>query len=370
MRILFVSEYYYPVGMGGAEISMKILAEELAKRHDVHILTPNYREHKDSEAVENKVTVHRFKSGRIHLFRRRNVSKAFYKTSKNVFSSLLKLYARYSSHELKKWIEKTAKGFDVIHANNFESVVAINDAVVRGKKIAHLRDFRLAGVKLENIDFFVAISKFVKNEYVKCGMKKTRMGVVYNPVSPEDVSRISKACARKRLGLNFKRIALFVGSLVAEKGVEEIPEIAAALPEYDFVIAGDGPEKDFLMKNKAGNMHMAGFVSKSELKHYYRAADILIVPSEAEPFGRVVIEGQANGCVVIGRNKGALKELIKSGKTGFLASSPEGFVKTVNMLDKSKMGAVARNSVEAVKKYSSARIAEKIEKLYGRLRYE
>ena len=47
MKFLFVTEYFYPVFMGGAEISLKILIEELLKNnHKIVILTPNYESFK------------------------------------------------------------------------------------------------------------------------------------------------------------------------------------------------------------------------------------------------------------------------------------------------------------------------------------
>ncbi|MBI2971104.1 MAG: glycosyltransferase [Candidatus Aenigmarchaeota archaeon] len=367
MRILFVSEYYYPAEMGGAEISMKILAEELAKKHEVHVLTPNYYEYKNTETVENGVNIRRFKSKRLYFFRQRGTSKVVYRANKNLFGSLIKLYAKYSSHELEKNIEK-AENFDVIHANNFESAIALNNAKAKGRKIVHLRDFRLAesAGKLKNIDFFIAISKFVKKGYVKCGLEEGKIGVVYNPVSSEDVSDISKSAARKRLGLDFKRIALFVGSLVEEKGIREIPKIAGCLPEYDFIIIGEGPEKDFLLSNKTQNMHITGFVSKSELKHYYRAADVLVVPSKAEPFGRVVIEGQANGCVVVGLDKGAMKELIKNGKNGFIVKDG-GFVKLIKSLNRLRKARIGVNASRAKNTYQADKISKCVEKIYEKV---
>uniref|UniRef100_UPI002601C0D8 glycosyltransferase n=1 Tax=Thermococcus sp. TaxID=35749 RepID=UPI002601C0D8 len=88
MRFLFVSEYYPPMHMGGAEISLKLLVEGLARLgHDVTVLTPNYGSPKTSVEETKNLRVIRFKSPRRLLFRERarSVSSETYKGNKPLF---------------------------------------------------------------------------------------------------------------------------------------------------------------------------------------------------------------------------------------------------------------------------------------------
>ena len=52
--------------------------------------------------------------------------------------------------------------------------------------------------------------------------------------------------------------------------------------------------------------------------YYYSASDIFVVPSLAEPFGRVIPEAMACKVPVIGTNIGGIPEHVKDRKTGLL----------------------------------------------------
>src|SRR4029077_8084461 len=64
---------------------------------------------------------------------------------------------------------------------------------------------------------------------------------------------------------------------------------------------------------------MLGFVNQSQLPAVYRAADVMVIPSEYEPFGLVVNEAMLCGCAVIASDKvGAVRDLIFPGRTGYV----------------------------------------------------
>ena len=61
MKVLLPTEYYPPFVRGGAEISIKLLAEGLAKNGiKVYVLTPNYGTLPDF-VRENGAKIYRFK---------------------------------------------------------------------------------------------------------------------------------------------------------------------------------------------------------------------------------------------------------------------------------------------------------------------
>ena len=375
MRFLFVSEYYPPMHMGGAEISLKLLAEGLAELgHDVTVLTPNYNAHRTDVEMRGNLRIIRFKSWRYFLFRRkaRELSSGIYTRKKPLFYLQLGGYIRLSATELRKNAEELLRreDFDVVHANNLESILALSRIRTRAIKVAHLRDFSVMcwnrglnnggrlceGCSLENLkgcmgagltspllsyeihrrgraidgyDKLIAISNFVKGQFTRrLGVRPSKIGVLYNPISPSVVSELSKGEARRLLGLPSERgIVLFVGTLSEMKGVHLIPALARELPEFLFVVVGDGPLRRLFEENPLENIVYRGYQPVESVKHYYRAADVLLVPSLwHEPFGRVVIEGIANGCFVIGSNRGAIPEVIQwAGSGRFVEPELENF---------------------------------------------
>ncbi len=54
------------------------------------------------------------------------------------------------------------------------------------------------------------------------------------------------------------------------------------------------------------------------LSSYYRAADVVLVPSRSESFGLVALEAAACGAPVVAAAVGGLRTLVREGETGFL----------------------------------------------------
>ena len=254
------------------------------------------------------------------------------------------------------------ENFDLIHAQNLESILGLNLTEVKCPRIAHIRDFglfcvnrgKLTGGKLcgscsindirgclgagrflarsiwnelswrrahSGFDHYIAISNFVAGELEREGIPDEKVSVIYNPIGDEEISHLSKQEAKKSLGLDYEKVALFVGGLTEAKGAHLLPKLARKMPNVNFVVVGDGPLRG-LFEGGLNNLHYRGHVPHEKVKHYFRAADILLVPSLwHEPFGRVVVEGQMNSTPVIASRVGGVPELIEDGKTGLLVES-------------------------------------------------
>ncbi|MCU9614155.1 glycosyltransferase family 1 protein [Caldibacillus lycopersici] len=128
---------------------------------------------------------------------------------------------------------------------------------------------------------------------------------------------------RKKYSIKEKFILSFVGRLAPEKDIDTLMKISSQLPDkiksqVHWLIVGDGPSKEEMMKNAPANMTFTGFLNGAELAQVYSGSDIFVFPSPTETFGNVVIESLASGTPVIGANSGGVKNLIKQSITGTL----------------------------------------------------
>ncbi len=105
-----------------------------------------------------------------------------------------------------------------------------------------------------------------------------------------------------RLGLDRALpVVMFCGKLRPAKRPLDLAAALTALPEpVNAIFVGDGelagPIRFMLAP---GRGVITGFVNQAELPSYYHAADILVLPSESEPWGLVVNEAMAAGVLPI-----------------------------------------------------------------------
>jgi len=80
--------------------------------------------------------------------------------------------------------------------------------------------------------------------------------------------------------------------------------VKANLPGAYLVFAGEGPlraqlEAEAASLGVASRVRLLGFVNQSQLPAVYTASDLLVLPTEYEPFGVVVNEAMCCGCVPV-----------------------------------------------------------------------
>ena len=140
-----------------------------------------------------------------------------------------------------------------------------------------------------------AISKQNRTRFEDDEITIINVGVITKRKAQED---IVKACILlKKYGLRFQ--CLFLGDF------ED-----AYKRKLDRIIEGNGLR---------GNINFVGV--KSNVWDYLDQADIAVVSSIAEPFGRCTVEALQSGCLTIGADSGATKEIIVNGENGYLYES-------------------------------------------------
>ena len=150
-----------------------------------------------------------------------------------------------------------------------------------------------------------------------------------------------------------KRV-LFFGRLVQIKGLNILVEIAKRMPDYEFIICGQGDPKPWLSTNIKYHKPVFG-LKRSD---FIGSAYCLLMPTVyIEPFGGSAVEAQLCGVPVISTAYGAFLETIEEGISGFHCNTLGDFIHGIENcknLDRNKIAERARRlfSLETVgKKY-------------------
>lgn len=98
----------------------------------------------------------------------------------------------------------------------------------------------------------------------------------------------------------------------------------AEVPGSHIIFAGEGPlhaelESRAKSLGLAARVHFLGFTNQSSLPAVYRGSDLLVLPSEYEPFGVVVNEAMLCGCpAIVSDQVGAGHDVISEGQNGHI----------------------------------------------------
>jgi len=118
--------------------------------------------------------------------------------------------------------------------------------------------------------------------------------------------------------LNKKPNIIFVGRFVKFKNLKLFLELCKKMPDYNFHLVGDGPDLNLLNSYSLSNLTYYGTLKKNKLFKLLKKMDILVNTSYEEPFGRIFIEAMKFRVPVLARNKGGPKDIIISGRNGYL----------------------------------------------------
>ena len=187
-------------------------------------------------------------------------------------------------------------------------------------------------IALNLFDRIVAVSEAVKQLTENCGVRKTRISVIWNSADEDNFKPRSKEKIKKLLHLSLeKEIILFVGRLAPVKGIRYL---IRAMPfilrerEAILVIVGDGPERNNLehlvkILNLEPYVLFLGNIHPEKLALCYNAADVFVLPSLSEGHPVVLLEAMASGLPVVATDVGGNNESIINEVNGFLVCSKD-----------------------------------------------
>jgi len=118
-------------------------------------------------------------------------------------------------------------------------------------------------------------------------------------------------------------VLVTIGRLVARKQTLQLVEAVArsGLANAHLVVIGDGPEKNDIRRvatelGIAARVHLLGFVSEADKYRALSVADVFVSASQHEGFGLMFLEALASGLPVVCYDDGGQTDFLATGETG------------------------------------------------------
>ena len=166
----------------------------------------------------------------------------------------------------------------------------------------------------------------IRDTYDRLGFFKNSTKVVLGNPLPLNVN-IKKLKKDKK---DDEVVFAFVGQIEEYKGIIGLLKALPGLGgNWKLLVAGDGKAiaESKKISLDLGRVVFYGHLNQDELEQkIWSETDVLINPSMvAESFGMVVIEAYAKGIPVLASDSGALPEIVKDGKTGWIFKSGDWY---------------------------------------------
>ena len=188
--------------------------------------------------------------------------------------------------------------------------------------------------------------------------------------------------ARAAIGLGRGPVVTYVGRVQSLKGVDLALEMFAELRTENGVLlivggaSGTGGDKEVRKLNQRikeldleEQVRLIPPQPHHILSTYYRASDVVVVPSKSESFGLVALEAAACGTPVVAASVGGLNDLVLHGKTGYLVNKrdPKLYAHYARQILENPLHAaeIAMSAVEKAQQYSWQKTSDQILDLYA-----
>jgi len=380
MNILIISPFF-PPSVGGIETHLEDLCRYLQKKnHRVFVITyqplTTKRKGQNSERKGN-LEIHRIQwcgHGFLNKLEGHPILQILY------LDPPLLLFTLF-------FVLRHSKEIDVFHAHALSSALVVKVLAYIFKKrtvcslhgivttpiaLMNLLMKKSASLILSSFDVVLTLSEASKQHLLSMGLSNDKVRVYHHWVDQNFFRPLSKDNCRKLLNISDEFTVLFVGRLLASKGVLHlINAVISSKCNIICLIAGDGPLAPRIAQIASvyRNVRFVGKVSKDFLVKLYNAADVVAAPSlyKGEEGLRVVIEALSCGTPVIASNEGNLPELLDESVGILIEPTVINIMKALENLCRNRdyLKSLASNARNYACREFSEKNAELIEKSYS-----
>ena len=343
----------YPPAPGGAETVVKAYSEGLRDLgHDVEVITTDlYTEtpfvKKEMPSEVNGINGTRHKaytvSGEAHYVLAPGMVQSFLSKKADIIHT--HSYGYFQNHA--GWIRERFQSTPWVFTPHFHPSWSMWGGAKR-KTLREFYDTVIGKGTMESADLITCVSKHERDMLVsEIGISEDNIKIIYNGINWNDWQILpDKNIFRKQYPDISDKFVLFAGRLATNKGLSDLISAMVLVNQnsVDLVITGAdmglGKQLEEEALEKGVRMHRLGHIDDETYRSVLAAAEMLVLPSEYEAFGIVLLEAAAAETAVIGTNVGGIPEAMSPGNNGLIVeyNDVDNLSKSIaNLLDDDKM---------------------------------
>ena len=380
MKILFISDVYFP-RINGVSTSIETFRNELrALGHTVHLIAPSYNTTSDDESDILRIPARsvpldpedRFMSYSAVMEQLGKLRGEKY----DVIHMQTPFVAHYLGIKLSKLLNVPC--VETYHTF-FEEYLYHYIPLVPKKVMRHIAK-RFSRHQGNSLNGMIVPSHPMLHVLKGYGITTTTE-VIPTGIEPASFITGDRTAFREKYGLAQDRpVLLFVGRVAFEKNIgfllKVLSQVRREIPNALFVIAGEGPalkslEHEAKAMNLSDSVKFIGYLDRhTELNSCYCAADIFIFASRTETQGLVLLEAMAQGTPVVSTAELGTRDVLQEGKGVWIAREElDDFTnKIVKMLkDTDARKALGMAGRDYAQTWSASRQAERMLAFYQRV---
>jgi len=393
MNILMLTPTYPPT-QGGVQTQVKLLAEELNRReHKISVITEEVENAPEMEE-ENSIEIFRLKDPfrlkdanfkfdpwRSYFFIKQNIDE-IEKIVREEKADILHVHHADMSFAYAYLLKKY---FDIPIVSTIH-VSWLADPIYRRWRLdikePIRRTFRLLpGLWFDkksilSSDFVITISK----QFERICERIRGDGKVATIPNAIDLNQFNPDVRPTEFNCRGYKI-LCPARISPEKGqiylIDALKTVNESTNAHVFFMGSGNPKEEKKLKNRVCELGLEKYVHflipqpYDMVPGFYKAADLIALPSTSESSGLVIIENMALGNVVVASNVGGIPELIEHEETGLLTPPGESkpLAETIirALEDEELREKIRINAVKKAKNYGVEKNVEKIELIYQKV---
>jgi len=334
MRVLFVSDVYFP-RVNGVSTSIRTFRDDLAREGvEVTLVAPEY----PGAPADIETGIIRVPSGGVPLDPEdRRFHRAALRRALNAGLAqrvdLVHIHTPFIAHYAAVRFARE-HGLPVIATyHTFFEDYLHHYVPILPRRIGRAIARRFTLSQCDDVAALISPSAPMRDALLAYGVQ-TPIEVLPTGLPSESYVRGDGARFRARFGLPADRpMLLYVGRVAYEKNIDFLLRmflrLRAARPDALFVIAGEGPAREHLVKlarelGVSADVRFIGYLNRStELPDCYAAGDAFVFASRTETQGLVLLEAMAQGTPVVSTAELGTRSILTEGCGAFVVPEDE-----------------------------------------------